>query len=91
MFLRYAEYLFFAMALVFLITQVIVPAIRGQRLFPLFGRQRKLEGELAEQTQHNVEAQLEKEIAEGEKTAARTRSQTAKSRNEEPTDGDNRG
>ena len=46
------------------ITQVVLPLWRDTPLFPAFGRERRLERELAEATEKVVEAKLEEQIAQ---------------------------
>lgn len=57
--------LLLAFAILF-VTQLIIPAIRGQKLFPLFRKQGKLERELDDANQaiidHSIEAQIEETL-----------------------------
>ena len=45
MFLKFLEFVLIALLLVGIFTQLILPAWRGQRLFPLFRRQNRLESQ----------------------------------------------
>lgn len=62
MFLKVIEVVFVALLALFTITQIILPVVRGQKLFPIFSRQAKLEEELAEAIQEQHEKQLSKQI-----------------------------
>jgi len=60
--IRVLEILFVLFVVIMLITQVIIPAIRGRILFPIFGRTAKLEHDLAEANQEVAEVKLEQEV-----------------------------
>ena len=60
MFLRFTEEMILFLLALGIITQLIIPAIRGTRSFPLFTREHKLLDELSEVHQ----AQREKELEE---------------------------
>ena len=64
MLLRLFEQGFLLLAALFVITQLLIPAIRGTRSFPLFTRERELQNELTDVQQAELEAQLEKTIKE---------------------------
>lgn len=49
-----------------ILTQIILPATAGKKLFPLFRKEQKLKTALVEQEQEFVEQRLEKAIAENE-------------------------
>ena len=50
----------------FIVTQIIMPAVDGKKLFPLFRKEQKLKNVLIEQEQESVEQRLEKAIEENE-------------------------
>ncbi len=62
MFLKYLEWFSIAVAVVFIITQLVLPAWRGLRLFPLFRRQGKLESQLTEKAQNAYDSELQTQI-----------------------------
>jgi len=66
MLLAFLELLLVIFSLVVLITQLILPAINGQKLFPFFRKQGKLEKELDDAKQavveHNLEVQIEETL-----------------------------
>ncbi len=62
MFLKVMEVVFVLLALVLCVTQLIIPAYRGQKLFPLFRRQGKLEEELEDAVQESEEQKVQKKI-----------------------------
>ena len=47
----------------FIITQIIIPALRGTKAFPMFRREAKLKDELLSRNQQEYEQSLEKEVA----------------------------
>jgi hypothetical protein len=65
MFLKFFEDLLLILIALGVITQIIIPAIRGSRSFPLFTREHKLQHELSEvhqaQIERNLEAAIKKE------------------------------
>jgi hypothetical protein len=48
--------------IVFLVTQVAWPLVRGTRLFPIFRREGKLEKQLDSKRQADLEESLEREL-----------------------------
>ncbi|MBI2100558.1 MAG: hypothetical protein HYT47_00870 [Candidatus Vogelbacteria bacterium] len=48
----------------FVITQVIIPILRGTAIFPLFNRRRRLEAQLRRAREYADEARLEKEVTQ---------------------------
>ncbi len=58
MILRILEVLGGLLATLFVVTQMIIPAWRGQRLFPLFRKQGELERKLADAVQGQEDAKL---------------------------------
>lgn len=58
MWLRVAEFTFITLVLIVLITQIIIPLVKGQRTFPTFRTQGKLESKLAEATQEEEEEKV---------------------------------
>lgn len=50
----------------FILTQVLLPAMRGKNLFPLFRKEQKLKTVLVSQEQEFVEQQLEQAIEQNE-------------------------
>jgi len=56
------EITFFCIIIVIVITQMIIPAIRGTVLFPIFRQERVLENELQSEKQKNVEKELKNDI-----------------------------
>lgn len=67
---RLLEIGFVLFAVVFLITQVIIPSLFNKTLFPIFQREKKLKDRIIELNQETVEQQLEKVIAGQEKDLA---------------------
>lgn len=65
MFLRYGEWILFAVIVLVFVTQVFVPMWRGTKVFPIFrSRQRKLEAELTETREEAHAAALEHTLEE---------------------------
>lgn len=62
MFLRVLEIVLIVAVIIITITQLIIPAYRGQKLFPLFRRQGRLENELAEAVQEAEESKVQSKI-----------------------------
>ncbi len=58
------EWLIVALFILFLITQVIIPAVRNLPLCPIFRRNRKLEKDISSAKEALEEAQLENEARE---------------------------
>jgi hypothetical protein len=56
---EYALVVFFA---VVLIREILIPLFRGTRLFPMFGKRRKLEEELAEINEEKELTKLQKRV-----------------------------
>lgn len=50
----------------FILTQVLSPAVRGKKLFPLFRKEQKLKTTLVSQEQEFVEQRLEQAIEQNE-------------------------
>ena len=50
----------------FILTQVLSPAVRGKKLFPLFRKEQKLKTALVSQEQEFVEQRLEQAIEQNE-------------------------
>ena len=73
MLLQTIEYVFIALVIIFVITQVIIPLGRGTLLFPLFRRERQLEQELQKVKQEAIEAELEQRVEETRKKVEETR------------------
>lgn len=73
MFLRWAEIIFLLVAIILLLTQVAWPLVRGTKLLPIFRRESKLEQELENRRQQDLERELELEIGRtpGSKRRAR--------------------
>jgi len=49
-----------------LFTQIVIPSIRGTKLFPIFRRKSKLQAAIAEAEERKEEVLLEKELVEAE-------------------------
>lgn len=49
-----------------IITQMLIPAMKGRPLFPLFSNERELKSKLVEQRQVFAEKELEQVVAENE-------------------------
>ncbi len=62
--LRIAEVASIAVVLIILITQVLMPAVRGQLLFPIFRTRGKLETKLAEAKQEEGDEKVLNKIVE---------------------------
>lgn len=58
MFLKFLEFAGIALAVIFFVTQLLIPAFRGQMFFPLFRKQGKLERELEEAKQDASDKKL---------------------------------
>lgn len=67
-FLYVVEGLTALVVLFLVVTQVLIPATRGQRMFPLFGKQRKLESELSSVVQQREEDKLTKQIVKAKRS-----------------------
>lgn len=48
----------------FVLTQVVIPILRGTATFPLFNRRRRLEAQLRQAREEVDQAKLEKEVCE---------------------------
>lgn len=70
MFIKVLEYVFIAVALCFIVMQIIIPARQGLTLFPLFRKTGKLESDLVAANQEVYDAKLSKEVEETHKKAA---------------------
>lgn len=70
-FLRWSEIIFLLVAVVFLITQVAWPLVRGTKLFPIFRREAELEKKLDDKRQNDLEQGLERELGQGKKRHGR--------------------
>lgn len=64
MLLRLFELVTILAILLILATQVVIPLLNGQKIFPIFRKQWKLEHELEDAQQQVVEQKLQKEIQE---------------------------
>lgn len=62
MLLLVLEFTTVVLAILLILTQVLLPAYRGQKLFPLFRAQGKLESKLAEVIQEQEEEKVLDEI-----------------------------
>ena len=62
MFLRFVELMIMAIVVIFMVTQVFIPLIRGTTLLPVFGKEVKLEAGLAEEKQKTLEKKIQDEI-----------------------------
>jgi hypothetical protein len=71
--LKLLELLLLGLGILILVTQIIVPAIRGTLLFPFFRREAELEEELSMAKEETVEAGLEKRIKEEKAKSANLR------------------
>lgn len=60
--LKLFELFVIVMLAVFVVTQVVLPAVEKRMLLPFFRKQRKLEKKLVELEQYKVEKSLENEI-----------------------------
>jgi len=56
------EAIFSVMLICFVLTQIIVPIARGTKLFPMFSKVGKIEGEVAETKSEIDVAKMEKEV-----------------------------
>lgn len=70
---RFFEYLLIAIIFVIVITQVLMPLIRGTKLFPSLRRQAMLERELADARQEGEDAKLEKQIKQQSERNSKTK------------------
>lgn len=61
--LRLAEYAFIFLGILFVVTQVLVPAFMGTALFPLFRHEAKLEAEAMDVNQAIREQDIQNEIS----------------------------
>lgn len=64
MLLRVLEILFVVLVVLAAITQIVIPVVRGQKLFPLFRKQGHLEVELANAVQKAEEKKVQDQINE---------------------------
>lgn len=60
--LRILELAVAAITLLLAITQVVIPLLRGTLLFPLFRKEHRLEVQLSQARQEELEAGLQKEL-----------------------------
>lgn len=67
MFLRVMEVAGLVLLLAFIVTQLLYPAIKGRRLFPLFRMQGKLERAVADIEQSREEERLARKITKATK------------------------
>lgn len=74
--LRLIEFFLCAILLVFLVSDIIVPAWRGKPLFPTLRKRQKLEGELSEAKEALREVGVEEKIRNAEKEIAARRKKT---------------
>ena len=72
MVIRLLELIFVMLFVVFMLTQVLLPAATNEPLFPFFKRRRKLEQKLTEARGEVADAQLRKEIDATEEQAGQT-------------------
>jgi hypothetical protein len=54
------------LAILFILNQLLIPAVRGTLLFPMFRKEHTLQSVILEQRQKAVEQSLERAIAENE-------------------------
>ena len=66
------EFIFMALFLTAMLTQVILPALAGEPLFPFFRRRRKLVQKLTEARGEVTDAKLRREIDTTEEQAEQT-------------------
>lgn len=78
MLVRIFEVLSLVFIVGFLATQVIIPAVMGNALFPLFKKAGKLEAELADAHQNIHDAHLEEEVIKLRKEAEKIAAKAAK-------------
>ena len=67
-FVRVIEIALFVMALMFVLTQIVIPAFRGTLLFPWFRREGALQADLARAKQQKRERELECDVQHEGKT-----------------------
>ena len=60
------EVLLVTVVILFVITQIGIPAILGRKLFPLFSKQAKLEAAMAKARQAEAEKELEQRVKEAQ-------------------------
>lgn len=75
MLLRMAEIFGGLLIGIILVVQLVIPAWRGQKLFPFFRKQGKLEKELAKEVQRQEEGKVKESIS---KLRARNRKESRK-------------
>lgn len=63
-FLRWSEVISLLVAVLFLLTQVAWPLVRGTRIFPIFRREAELEKKLDDKRQNDLEQGLERELGQ---------------------------
>lgn len=61
-FLIVLEWLAILAVVLFVVTQIILPVFLGRKMFPMFGRQHKLEVELNAVEEQKAELDLEKQL-----------------------------
>jgi hypothetical protein len=64
---RFAELVVLFLGALFLVTQVLLPALTGRPLVPILRRRRKLEAKLARARETKDERNLEKQIRKEER------------------------
>ena len=62
MFLAVLELAVTALLIGFILTQVILPMMRGTSMFPIFRKESRLRSDLADVKQQSVEKKIEQEI-----------------------------
>ena len=67
-FVRWAEFISLLLIIVFLVTQVAWPLIRGTKLFPIFRREAELEKKLDNKRQEDLEQALELKLGRSKKS-----------------------
>ncbi len=62
MFYRFAEFVAVVIVWLFVVTQLLIPAILGKKSFPIFRRESALLSKLDDVSQKKVEKKLEEEV-----------------------------
>jgi len=67
-FLSLFEFAVCVTVMILIVTQMLVPSLKGTKMFPMFQKEQKIQSEIRELNQESSEVDLEKEAREIRKT-----------------------
>ena len=67
-FLSLFEFVVFVVVILLIITQMLMPSLKGTKMFPMFQKEQKIQSEIRKLNQEFSEVDLEKEAREIRKT-----------------------